>query len=430
MSATATEIPEVPEAVDPEAPTTRLPAAGTATDHHAHDPPGRVPGIDAARGVALLGMMAVHALWVVDDRGAPTAAGLIASGNAAALFTVLAGVGVAFLTGRARVSGAAAVRRAASGLVARAAVIGLLGLALGLTVDAEVAAVILPFSAVLVVLAVPLVLLPTPVLAGGVVAAAAGLPFLSHLVRAHLPLPRGENPSLAWIGTDPVGLVRELVLTGAYPALSFLPYLVAGLALGRAPLRSPRCAAALAAGGAALAATATGLSALLLGPGGGLARITAASTATGLDPATLQEYLAAGPDGTTPTSTWWWLAAAVPHSATPLDLARTTGIALAVIGVLLLLDRPARRGGPAVRAAVTAVRAPLAAAGAMTLTFYTLHVLFLDSPLDAAEPVTGWVVQVVLVLLLGLGWRASAGRGPLEALVSAAGTRAGRWAGG
>jgi hypothetical protein len=34
------------------------------------------------------------------------------------------------------------------------------------------------------------------------------------------------------------------------------------------------------------------------------------------------------------------------------------------------------------------------------------------------------------VLLLGLGWRASAGRGPLESLVSAAGTRAGRWAGG
>jgi hypothetical protein len=79
---------------------------------------------------------------------------------------------------------------------------------------------------------------------------------------------------------------------------------------------------------------------------------------------------------------------------------------------------------------VAAVRAPLAAAGAMTLTFYTLHVLFLDSPLDTDAPFTGWVVQVVLVLLLGLGWRASAGRGPLESLVSAAGTRAGRWAGG
>jgi hypothetical protein len=430
MSATATE---VIEAVDPEAPTTRLPVAGTATDPDtpdAADPPGRIPGIDAARGVALLGMMAVHALFVVDDRGAPTAVGLIASGNAAALFAVLAGVGVAFLTGRARVSGAVAARRAAAGLVARAAVIGLLGLALGLAVDAEVAAVILPFYAVLFVLAVPLVLLPTPVLVGGAVAAAAGLPFLGHLVRAHLPLPRGENPSLAWIGTDPAGLVRELLLTGTYPALTFLPYLAAGLALGRAPLRSPRWAAGLAAGGAALAAAATGLSALLLGPAGGLARITAASAATGLDPATLQEYLAAGPDGTTPTSTWWWLAVDAPHSSTPLDLARTTGIALAVIGVLLLLDRSARRGGRTLRVAVTAVRAPLAAAGAMTLTFYTLHVLFLGSPLDVADPVTGWLVQVVLVLLLGLGWRASAGRGPLEALVAAAGARAGRWAGG
>ncbi|HSK59566.1 MAG TPA: heparan-alpha-glucosaminide N-acetyltransferase domain-containing protein, partial [Actinomycetospora sp.] len=208
MSATATDL---------EAPTTRLPVAGSASDPpaaDAPDPPGRLPGVDAARGVALLGMMAVHALWVVDDRGAPTAVGMVASGNAAALFAVLAGVGVAFLTGRARVSGAAAARCAAGGRVARAAVVALRGLALGLAVDAGIAAVILPFYAVLFVLAVPLVLLPTPVLAGGAVAGAAGLPFLSHLLRAGLPPSPGENPSLAWIGNDPAGLVRELLLTG------------------------------------------------------------------------------------------------------------------------------------------------------------------------------------------------------------------------
>ncbi|MFC5137794.1 heparan-alpha-glucosaminide N-acetyltransferase domain-containing protein [Actinomycetospora rhizophila] len=384
----------------------------------ASPPQGRVLGVDAARGVALLGMMAVHALYVTDAQGQETWVGLIATGNAAALFAVLAGVGIAFLTGRARVRGAVDTRRAAASLTARAVVIGLLGLALGGATDPEVATVILAYYAVLFVLAIPLVLLPTRVLLAGAVLGAAAIPVGSHLVRGHLPPPDLDNPSLSWLVTDPAELLRELFLTGSYPALSWLPYLAVGLAIGRAPLRSPRLAAGLAGGGVALAAAASGASALLLGPGGGLARITAASSA--LDPADLQEILTVGPDGTTPTTTWWWLAVDTPHSSTPLDLARTTGIALAVIGALLLLDR--------VRHPVaTVLHAPLAAAGAMTLTFYTLHVLFLNSPVDVYDPVPGYVLQVVAVLLLGLAWRASAGRGPLESLASAAGVRAARW---
>lgn len=384
---------------------------------------GRVVGIDAARGLALLGMMAVHALYVSDAAGAPTWVGRIASGNAAALFAVLAGVGVAFMTGRTRVTGAGPARRAGAALVARAGVIGLLGLVLGSVTEAEVAAVILPAYAVLFVLAVPLVLLPTPLLVGGAVLGAAGLPALSHLVRAGMPPPALANPSLGRLVTDPTGLLRELLVTGTYPALTWIPYLAIGLALGRAHLRSPRFAAGLAAGGAALAAAASGASAFLLGPGGGLAALSATSAAAGLDPADLREILASGADGTTPTTTWWWLAVDAPHTSTPLDLARTTGIALAVVGVMLCLDAAQR---PSLRAAVTVLRAPLAAAGAMTLTLYTAHVLFLNSPFDVYAPVPGYIVQVVAVLLLGLAWRATAGRGPLETVASAAGARAAR----
>ncbi|MDD7932046.1 heparan-alpha-glucosaminide N-acetyltransferase domain-containing protein [Actinomycetospora straminea] len=401
---------------DAEPRTEPVPAPDPAPDPARSE--GRVLGVDAARGVALLGMMAVHALHVADAEGRPTWVGTVALGHAAALFAVLAGVGTAVLTGRARVRGGADTRRAAASLTARAIVIGVLGLAVGGVTDPEVATVILPSYAVLFLLAIPLVLLPTPVLVGGAVLGAAGFPVVSHLVRDRLPLPELGNPSLSWLVTDPLGLVRELFLTGSYPALSWLPYLAVGLVVGRARLRSPRLAAGLAGGGVALAAAAAGTSALLLGPGGGLARITAASS--GLDPAVVAEALTIGPDGTTPTTTWWWLAVDSPHSSTPPDLARTLGTALAVLGVMLLLDR--------VRSPVLAVvRAPLAAAGAMTLTFYTLHVLFLDSPVDVYGPVTGYVVQVVAVLLLGIAWRASAGRGPLETLASAAGARAARW---
>lgn len=406
------------------------PPADTPDTHDRPDtgrPGRRIAGIDAARGLALLGMMADHALYVVDAQGDPTWVGLVATGNAAALFAVLAGAGIAFTTGRARVRGGRDVRRTAAALLARAAVIGLIGLAVGGATDPGSATVILAYYAVLFVLAVPLVLLPTPVLVGTAVLGAGGLPVLSQVTRAHLPAPRLDNPTFAWLLDDPVGLLRELLLTGLYPSLSWVPYLAAGLALGRLRLRSARVAAVLTAGGAGLAASATGVSTLLLGPGGGLARIEAASAATGMDPDTLHEFLAAGPDGTTPTSTWWWLAVDSPHSSTPLDLARTTGIALAVIGVMLALDI-ARR--PSLRTAATVVRAPLAAAGAMTLTFYTLHVLFLSSPVDVYTPETGYVVQVVAVLLLGLAWRATAGRGPLETLASAAGSRAARLAGG
>jgi uncharacterized membrane protein YeiB len=42
--------------------------------------PARVAGMDVARGAALLGMMAVHALDAFDDEGAPTTATLVAAG--------------------------------------------------------------------------------------------------------------------------------------------------------------------------------------------------------------------------------------------------------------------------------------------------------------------------------------------------------------
>ena len=61
----------------------------------------------------------------------------------------------------------------------------------------------------------------------------------------------------------------------------------------------------------------------------------------------------------------------------------------------------------------------MAAAGAMTLTLYTAHVVFMNSPLDTFEPMDGYILQVVTVLLFGLGWRMAVGRGSLETAVTA-----------
>src|SRR5215218_7611418 len=60
--------------------------------------PARLIAVDATRGLALLGMMAVHALWAYDDDGNVTWTYSLAAGRSAATFALLAGVGIAFMT--------------------------------------------------------------------------------------------------------------------------------------------------------------------------------------------------------------------------------------------------------------------------------------------------------------------------------------------
>src|SRR5687767_2912372 len=93
--------------------------------------PARVVGVDVARGLALLGMMATHILPGLDGARVPWPQQL-AGGRASALFAVLAGVSLALVSGRqsplrGRSRTAASVR-----ITVRALVIGLLGLSLGL----------------------------------------------------------------------------------------------------------------------------------------------------------------------------------------------------------------------------------------------------------------------------------------------------------
>jgi hypothetical protein len=134
----------------------------------------------------------------------------------------------------------------------------------------------------------------------------------------------------------------------------------------------------------------------------------------------VDDLLAFGFDGTTPTTSWWWLAVGSPHAGTPLDLLGTVGGAVALLGAMLLLGHI---GQPVLRRVIDFVTAPLAAAGAMTLTLYTAHVVFMNSQLEVFEPTTAYIIQVVAVLLVGVIWRQAVGRGPLEAAASAVSAR-------
>ena len=113
------------------------------------DPGARMLGIDLARAVALLGMMATHTMDLVDAAGDPQPVGLIA-GKAAALFAVLAGFSVELSTRRY-----GRWREAAASLAVRGVLIAILGLMLG-SLSSSIAVVLVNYG-VLFLLA-PLVL--------------------------------------------------------------------------------------------------------------------------------------------------------------------------------------------------------------------------------------------------------------------------------
>jgi uncharacterized membrane protein YeiB len=120
----------------------------------------------------------------------------------------------------------------------------------------------------------------------------------------------------------------------------------------------------------------------------------------------LAEVLAIGWTGTTPTDTAWWLATMAPHSTTPLDLAFTIGLSLVVLGCAILLGRT-----------TTTFLRPLAAAGSMTLTLYSLHLLLLSWSVMPGGG-AGLLIQTVLVVAFALVWSRYHARGPLEEIVA------------
>jgi uncharacterized membrane protein len=391
-----------PRAADP--PTVPLPAVPGLVESDAdrvQPRPGRrrLDGVDAARAVALAGMAAAHMLPLFAADGSETVAGAVAAGRASALFAVLAGVGIALGTGGPRPpAGGRAHAAPAAGLLVRGLLVTLVGLAL-VELESSVA-VILAYYGLLFAVATPLLRLRAPMLAGAAAVWCVLGPVLSHLLRAGQDPDPGDQPGFAALA-DPGELLTTLALTGYYPVLPWLTYLLAGMAVGRLDLRSTRVGAGLLGGGAALAVAAVAGSALLLGPGGGAA--------------VLGEELSRRRYGTLPSDTWWWLAVEAPHTGSPFDLAHTTGTALGVLGAMLLLTR-----------AAPALVWPLAAVGSIPLTLYTLHVTALAVVPVRAASAAGvpalelWAIHLLVALAIGITLRAAGVRGPLEAVVAAA----------
>nr|WP_304661281.1 heparan-alpha-glucosaminide N-acetyltransferase domain-containing protein [Arthrobacter sp. zg-Y844] len=361
----------------------------------------RLSGVDAARGLALFGMMAIHVLPAADEDVEPTLTWLLFAGKAAALFALLAGVTLAFTTRKARTEGGHFLAAARWSLAARAGLVTALGLAIAY-VDMD-AFIILAYYGAMFLLAVPLLGVSTRTL----FIAAAGFallgPALMQGLRDYLPAP-GYDPTFSTVVTEPGVLASQLLLTGTYPAIPWLAYIAAGLAIGRMSLDRTRVQLVLLGSGAALAAAAWFGSRLLLA-GPGFDRLLASEPYLGSDD--LQGILVWGTDGYLPTSSWWWLSIAAPHSTTPFDLLHTMGVATGVLGAMLLVARFAGK-------ALLLLSAP----GRMTLTLYCTHLLFLGTGALADLPEFSLWLQIIAFVIFAVIWQRAGKQGPLEKLVS------------
>jgi hypothetical protein len=265
--------------------------------------------------------------------------------------------------------------------------------------------VILAYYGLLFVLAIPFLGLRSRPLALWAVFAGVATPLVSQLLRDVVsPTPISEPG-----GRD---VLKELFLTGTYPALTWTTYLFVGLAIGRADLRRRGFAVVLLVGGAAVAVVAKLVSAALLGAAGGAERLHASLPPDSFYALDTDRWLREGLFGTTPTVDWRWLLISSPHSGTTFDLAHTCGTSAAVLGACLLLVRYLPRWS----------YLPLAATGSMTLTLYSAHVLALTtgSPLLNHDPMHLWLGHVIVAIVVATLWRTLVGRGPLEWLAAQA----------
>ncbi|MCC3292744.1 MULTISPECIES: heparan-alpha-glucosaminide N-acetyltransferase domain-containing protein [unclassified Arthrobacter] len=372
----------------------------------------RLTGIDAARGIALLGMIATHVLPLYNqETGDPSLTGLVFSGRSSALFAVVAGVGLALLTGGSEPHEAKAVNRDRRGIAVRALIIALVGLVLG-GLETTIA-VILFHYAVLFLLALPFLGMPLRRLAVWAGAWLLLSPVLAYVARDWLLRnlsPSDVDGNITWDAfLSPAALAADVFVTGFYPVLQWLSYILLGLVIGRLALTSLPVQVGLLTGGVFAAVTAKLVSYYLLGELGGFDVLRATESGQRWP---LARMLEVNLSSVEQTGSWWWLALAGPHSNTSLDMLHTAGTAAAVLGVCLLLTR-----------ARPNLLLPLSAAGAMTLTLYSLHVwvmTMVDQQSPPLEPLPVYWIQVAILVVLAVLFQRIDARGPLELVTSGA----------
>jgi hypothetical protein len=354
-------------------------------------------------------MFIVHVYDGFTESGEPTWQWIAFSGRSAALFALLAGVGLALSTKGLQRRGVSK-RGVVQGVAVRAAIIAVIGFLLGGVNNPSPypVYVILPFYALAFLAAVPFLWVRTLWLWASVGFFAVFGPVLVWMLSRVVPLSFDVNPSLIDAVTSPFETLGYVVVSGIYPVPIFIAFVLAGMGLARFDLSSTAISGKIFASGV--------VTALL-----GWVVSTAVVKAVDL-PARLIDDLGLSVDDFDGTSLgyllWqpipfdgsaWTLLQRAPHSNTTFDLLIVGGSAVAILGLCLWVCRSAI----AVHATL-----PLRAAGSMPLSAYAVHIVMISIAGYVLTPAPLTVLTIILIFGSAILIRTVAKHGPLEALTA------------
>ena len=351
----------------------------------------RLAGIDLARAVAIFGMITVNFRAVFTEEEGPEwllRAAEQVDGRAAALFVVLAGIGISLLTRRARQADDPAAQRADRMMVLRRALFLFVA---GLAFRAVWRFDILHFYGVYLLAAAFLLDVRERRLALLAAALTFVFPLLYFLLPAQFGIPFWDTTDSLW----PDQIALDLFFQGYHPVAPWLAFLLVGMILGRADLADPKLrrrwlitGLVMVALGEALAKGLLDLGLLKLGfEVAPRATVEAAADLFGSD----------------------------PYPPMPLFVLVGLGWALVVISLCLVIAaRWGKRGW----------LQPFIHAGQLALTIYVFHgtvgawlpaAFGFNTPLSLAWVLAYSAVFYVGCILLATLWRRRYARGPLEA---------------
>ncbi|MDF2443974.1 MAG: hypothetical protein JWR01_2177 [Subtercola sp.] len=348
----------------------------------------RLVGLDLARGLAVFGMFWVHLNPHVDVLPFLFE---VPDGRSSILFATLAGVSIALMSGGTTPLCGLALIRVRHRIALRGVVVFVIGV--GLLLLRTPIAVILPSYGLLFVLVLPFLRCRRrTVLLYAIGTALLGPVALITLMRWLLP----EGLTEFALRYDPLSILTgtgliDMVMTGAFPVFTWLPYILAGMAVGRSDVK--RLRRGVLAGAGIVLATAGYLGSSIV--------LEVLSL-----PATL---VASDAIGTTPVPAWSSQLYAYPHSGTTFEIIAGFGVALVVIDISLVIAKNVPR-----------LARPLVAVGAMPLTVYVAQALALLLPIFASDGTTAVYVCPVFVFVtsaLAMAWLHVHRRGPLESVI-------------
>ncbi|WP_460725575.1 heparan-alpha-glucosaminide N-acetyltransferase domain-containing protein [Nocardia heshunensis] len=330
----------------------------------------RLAGIDAARGIAVLGMITVHVGVLRELAWTDPGSWLgVAAGRSSILFATLAGVSIALLSGRQRPPSGAELVGVRLRILVRALVLFALGGLLTM-LDTGISVILQTYALLF----------------------ACCLPFLNWSPRRLLMLAAGwamvAPPLTVWLGTlvpsscDPMAAecsgaqVTDLAITGDYPGLVWITFALIGLAVGRSDLTARVTRMRMLAAGVPM---------MVLGYGGA--------------------WLL-GRFGDVAPNEWARLRTAEAHSGSTFEIVGSVGFALTVIAVLLLAANRLHH-----------ILFPVIAVGTLPLTVYSAHIIAVWLLGDMVAESSGnalLVVFLAVTIAASTLWVLTVGRGPLE----------------